>query len=202
MVKTLNIHAVNPQARYVNEVVSSLKNKELIACPTDASYVFICTLNNKDKLEQIIKLRSLSSKHPFTLMCKDIAMAARYAYIGNNAFAIMKNHTPAPVTYILAATKLVPKTVANSKRKNVGIRVPDNKVCQAIIEALDEPIVCSTLSIDGEVLSDPYDIASDLKGKLDLVIDTEVTSKDVTTVADLSTETLVLERQGIYDFYA
>ena len=115
----------------------------------------------------------------------------------------MKNHTPAAVTYIFKATKLVPKTVANSKRKTVGIRIPEHNICQAIIEELDEPIVCSTIRIDSEILNDSYEIADKLKARLDLVVSTEITqANNVTTVVDLSTDTLVVEREGIYEFYS
>ena len=199
--EVLYIHPNNPQARLIEQAAELLRNDKLIVYPTDTSYAFGCRLGAKDALEKLKQIRELSDKHQFTLLCRDLSEIANYAAVDNNQFKQLKAHTPAPITFILNATKDVPKKLAHAKKKTIGIRVPSNPIAQALLEAMDEPILTSSLILpnnDG-VMDDPFDIEELLANQIDALINAGIQTTNLTTIVDMTSGQPEIIRQGAAD---
>lgn len=192
------IHPENPQTRLIEQVVELLRNDKLIVYPTDTSYAFGCRLGSKDALEKLKQIRELSDKHQFTLLCRDLSEIANYAAVDNIQFKQLKAHTPAPITFILNATKDVPKKLAHAKKKTIGIRVPSNPIAQALLAAMDEPILTSSLILPNsdEVMDDPFDIEEALGNQIDALINAGVQTTKLTTIVDMTGSQIEIVRQG------
>jgi len=192
------IHPENPQSRLINQAVEILNKGGVIVYPTDCAYALGCHLGDKAAMERIKRIRQLSDKHNFTLVCRDLSEISTYAKVGNQSYRLLKAHTPGAYTFILKATSEVPRRLLHPKRRMIGIRVPDNAIAQALTEALGEPIMSTSLIMPGDdqPLTDPYEIRQLLQHELDLVIDGGYCGMDATTVVSLVDDTPELIRQG------
>ncbi len=192
------IHPDNPQQRLIRGAVDLLRAGGVIVYPTDSCYALGCHIGDKDALEQMRRIRQVDDKHYFTLMCRDMAEMATYANIDNVAYRLIKNLTPGPYTFILPAMKIVPKRLLHPTRKTVGVRVPDNAICQALLAELGEPILSTTLLLpgDGQSISDPYEIRDTIGNQVQLIIDGGFCGLEATTVVDLTGEMPEVMRKG------
>lgn len=181
------IHPDNPQVRLIREAVKIIKEGGVIVYPTDSAYAIGCQLANKEALERIRRLRQLNEEHYFTLICRDLSELSTYAIVDNSVFRLLKAHTPGPYTFILKATREVPKRLLQSKRHTIGMRVPDNKIVKALLSELNEPLMSLSLVLPDQEypLADARDIHDLLKNQVDLVIDGGPCSITPTTVVDL-----------------
>jgi tRNA threonylcarbamoyl adenosine modification protein (Sua5/YciO/YrdC/YwlC family) len=195
------IHPENPQARLVKQAAEIIQKGGLVVLPTDCAYVLVCHTGDKSAMERVKVLRELDDKHNYTLVCRDLSELSNYAKVDNATYRQLKQHTPGAFTFILNATKEVPKRLIQPKKKTIGMRVPDNLILQAILEELNEPLMSTSLIMPGEELplSDPYDIRQLLEHSVDLVIDGGYCGYEATTVLDLTGEEVVLLRQGVGD---
>lgn len=195
------IHAENPQARLIKHTVEILRNGGVIAYPTDSSYAFGCMLGVKEAQDRIRQIRQVSDKQLFTLVCRNLSELANYAKVDNSQFRLLKANTPGAYSFVLNATREVPRRLQHPKRSSVGIRVPDHHVVQAILDELGEPMLSMTLQITGD--EEPMNIAWEIRDRfehqLDLVIDSEIHHVGFTTVIDLTEDTPELIRTGVAD---
>ena len=199
MSKFFQIHVENPQQRLIDQAVDIIKAGGVIVYPTDSGYALGCHIGDKTAMERIRAIRKVDAKHNFTLVCRDLSEIATYARVENDAYRLIKSLTPGPYTFILKATKEVPKRLQNPKRKTIGLRVPDNLIAQALLERLGEPLMSSTLILPGDdiPLTDPYDIRDTLEHALDLIIDGGYCGFEPTTVVDLTEDVPVVAREGL-----
>lgn len=199
MSQFFQIHPDNPQQRLIHQAVDIINDGGVIVYPTDSGYALGCHIGDKSAMERIYAIRQVDSKHNFTLVCRDLSEISVYAKVDNAAYRLIKNHTPGPYTFILQATREVPKRLQNPKRKTIGLRVPDNRVCMALLEALGQPLMSSTLMLPGDELplTDPYDIRDTLEHALDLVLDGGYCGIEPTTVVDLMAGAPVVMRKGL-----
>ena len=195
------INAENPQARLIKHTVEILREGGVIAYPTDSSYALGCMLGFKDAQDKIRQIRGVDDAHLFTLICRDLSELATYAQVDNNQFRLLKANTPRAFTFVLRATKQVPRRLQHPKSSSVGIRVPSHAVVQALLEALGEPILSMSLQLpgDSQPLNEAWEIRERLEHSVDLVIDSAITLAGLTTVIDLTESTPVLIRQGVAD---
>jgi len=193
-----HIHPDNPQARLIKQAVEIIHRGGVIAYPTDSAYALGCHLGDKAALERIRRIRKLDDNHNFTLVCRDLSELGAYARVDNSAFRLIRAHTPGPYTFILRATDEVPRRLMHPKRRTIGLRVPENRIALALLEALGEPLMSVTLIMPGDELpmTDPFDIRERLEHEIDLVIDGGVGGAEPTTVIDLADESPVVIRQG------
>ncbi|HSI25222.1 MAG TPA: L-threonylcarbamoyladenylate synthase [Methylotenera sp.] len=195
------INADNPQARLIKHTVEILREGGVIAYPTDSSYALGCMMGFKDAQDKIRQIRGLDVKHLFTLVCRNLSELATYAQVDNSQFRLLKANTPGAYTFVLKATKEVPRRLQHPKRSAVGIRVPEHAVLQAILDELNEPLLSMTLQLpeDDEPLNDAWEIRERLEHSVDLVIDSAISMAGLTTVIDLTDTAPSLIRQGIAD---
>ncbi len=194
----LEVHPQNPQKRLLALAAQRLREGAVIAWPTDSCYALGCHLDDRDAAERLRRIRDFDRHHQFTLVCRDLSEIATYARVDNQQFRLLKSLTPGPYTFILDATKELPKRIAHEKRKTVGIRVPEHAVAQALLETLGEPLISCTLQFpdaDGPV-SDPQEVRQRLSREVDLVLDAGNCGLDPTTVLDLTGGGVQLMRQG------
>ena len=188
MARYLDIHPENPQPRLVDQVVEALRDDALIAYPTDSGYALGCQLGNRSGRDRILNIRDLDDRHDFTLMCRDFAQLGQFVHVDNAAFRAVKACTPGPYTFILPATREVPRRLMHPKKRTVGVRIPDHVLDQALLAALGEPMLTSTLLLPGE--DEPrtmgWDIKEELDHQVDLVIEAGETPAQQTTVVDWS----------------
>lgn len=199
MSQFFQIHPVNPQARLIDQAVAIVRAGGVVVLPTDSAYALGCQLEDKGALERIRRLRRLDENHNFTLLCRDLSELGTYARVDNAAYRLVRNHTPGPYTFILKATGEVPRRLLHPKRKTVGLRVPENRIALAVLEALGEPLMSVSLILPGDEvpLTDPYDIRQTLEHDVDLVIDGGYCGMEPTTVVDLSEGEPVIIRRGL-----
>jgi tRNA threonylcarbamoyl adenosine modification protein (Sua5/YciO/YrdC/YwlC family) len=201
MARFFDVHPDNPQARSITQAVDLLKSGGLIAYPTDSCYALGAQLGNRDALDRIRAIRHLSDKHHFTLVCKDFAQLGQFVQIDNDVFRSIKAVTPGSYTFILPATKEVPRRLLHPKKKTVGVRIPDHKVVQALLAELGEPILSSTLLLPDE--EEPLTQGWEIKERLDHVVDAVIDSGDCgaepTTVIDFSSGVAEVVRHGMGD---
>ncbi|ATA24028.1 threonylcarbamoyl-AMP synthase [Brenneria goodwinii] len=195
------IHPQNPQPRLINQSVDFLHKGGVIVYPTDSGYALGCMLGDKNAMERICRIRDLDHNHNFTLMCRDLSELSTYAYVDNTAFRLIKNNTPGNYTFILKATKEVPRRLMNEKRKTIGLRVPSNPIALDLLAALDEPLMSTTLMLPGNDFaeSDPEEIQERLGKQVDLVIHGGFLGQQPTTVIDLTESTPRIVREGTGD---
>jgi len=198
MTQFFHIHPQNPQQRLIDQSVEIIRDGGVIVYPTDSAYAIGCQLNNKEALDRIRQIRGLDKNHHFTLVCRDLSEIATYAEVDNSTFRLLKSLTPGAYTFLLKATKEVPKRLLHPKRKTIGIRVPDCPIALAMLETLGEPLMSSTLMMPGETMPmfDPDEIFERLDNRVDLVIDGGPCSLDPTSVIDLYDSTPVVIRAG------
>ncbi|OGV28912.1 MAG: threonylcarbamoyl-AMP synthase [Legionellales bacterium RIFCSPHIGHO2_12_FULL_35_11] len=192
------LHPDNPQSRLLRKAASIIEEGGLIIYPTDSGYAFGCNLGNKDALERIRKLRQLGKDHNMTLVCRDLSELSKYAIVTNPIFRLLKAFTPGSYTFILNATRTVPKLMLSPKKRTLGLRVPEHKICLALLESLDAPLMSSTLILPGATspLSEPESIMDLLGNQVDLIINGGNCSHEPTTVVDLTGEYPVVIREG------
>ena len=195
------INAENPQARLIKHTVEILREGGVIAYPTDSSYALGCMMGFKEAQDKIRQIRGLDDKHLFTLVCSNLSELATYAQVDNSQFRLLKANTPGAYTFVLKATKEVPRRLQHPKRSAVGIRVPNHAVVQALLEELAEPILSMTLQLpdDEEPLNEAWEIRERLEHSVDLVIDSAISLAGLTTVIDLTETVPLLIRQGVAD---
>ncbi|QIM63502.1 threonylcarbamoyl-AMP synthase [Pasteurellaceae bacterium Orientalotternb1] len=194
------IHPDNPQMRLINQAVDILKQGGVIVYPTDSGYALGCGLGEKQAMDRIIAIRRLPENHNFTLVCSDLSEISTYALVTNQSYRLIKNNVPNPYTFILPATKDVPRRLL-TKRKTIGIRVPDNNIALALIAALGEPILSCSLMLPNEdfTQSDPDAIRDVLEHQVDLIIHGGYLGQDPTTVIDLTQDSPEIIRLGSGD---
>ncbi|WP_380281699.1 L-threonylcarbamoyladenylate synthase [Kitasatospora purpeofusca] len=201
MAKYFDVHPESPQPRTIGTVAASLRSGALIAYPTDSCFALGCQLENRDGLERIRTIRRLDERHHFTLMCVDFAQLGQFVQLDNNVFRAVKAATPGSYTFILPATKEVPRRLMHPKKKTVGVRIPDHAVTRALLTELGEPLVSSTLILPGE--DEPMTQGWEIKERLDHVLDAVVDSGDCgtvpTTVVDFSGGGPEIVRRGAGD---
>lgn len=195
------INADNPQARLIKHTVEILREGGVIAYPTDSSYALGCMMGFKAAQDRIRQIRGLDDSHLFTLVCSDLSELSTYAQVDNSQFRLLKANTPGAYTFVLRATKEVPRRLQHPKRSAVGIRVPKHAMLQALLHALAEPLLSMTLQLpnDDAPLNDAEDIRDRLENQVDLVIDSAISFAGLTTVIDLTESAPVLIRQGVAD---
>ncbi len=198
MSQYLEIHPEDPQSRLISRAVDAVRAGGLIVYPTDSSYALGCHIGDKAAMERIRRIRQADKDHNLTLVCRDLSEIATYARVDNWAFRALKSHTPGPYTFILRATHEVPRRLQHPKRKTIGIRVPDHPIAQALLAALGEPLLSSTLIMPGDDLpmTDPYTIRERLDHAVDLIIDGGNCGLEPTTIVDMVGEMPVVLRQG------
>lgn len=202
MAQFFTIHPENPQPRLIEQAAAVIRKGGLVAYPTDSAYALGCHIGDKLALDRIRGIRQLDKEHNFTLLCRDLSELATYAKVNNQVFRMLKSRTPGPFTFILEATSETPRRLKHPKRKTIGLRVPDNPIALALLEALNEPMMTSTLLLpgDAEPLTDPYDIRDTLEHQLELVIDGGFCGMEPTTVVDMTGADPVIARQGCAQF--
>jgi len=173
MSQFFDIHPVNPQKRLISQAVEIIQQGGVVVYPTDSCYALGCHLGDKSAMERIARIRRTGPKHNFTLVCRDLSDIALYSRVDNTTYRTLKSLTPGPYTFILKATSEVPRRLQNPKRKTIGIRVPDNAICQNLLSELGEPLMSSTLIMPDKELpeTDAEDIRELLEKQVDLVID-------------------------------
>lgn len=201
MAQYFSIHAENPQARLIHQAAEILNNGGVIAYPTDSSYALGCIIGNKDAQTRIRVIRGVDESHHFTLVCRNLAELATYAQVDNAQFRLLKANTPGQYTFVLKATREVPRRLQHPKRSTLGLRVPDHAVTQALLAELNQPLLSMTLSLkdESEPLNEAWEIRDRLEHQLDLVIDAGACSALPTTVIDLTTDEPQLIRRGAGD---
>ena len=193
------IHPENPQTRLINQAVEILQKGGVIVYPTDSGYALGCMMGDKHAMDRIVAIRKLPEGHNFTLVCSDLSELSTYATVSNTAYRLIKNNTPGRYTFILTATKELPRRLMTSKRKTIGLRVPDNKIALDLLSALDEPILACSLMLPNEedtTQSDPEEIRDRLEHQVDLIIHGGYLGQEPTTVVDLTEESPVILREG------
>ena len=195
------INAENPQARLIKHTVEILRAGGVIAYPTDSSYALGCMMGFKEAQDKIRQIRGLDDSHLFTLVCSDLSELSTYAQVDNSQFRLLKANTPGAYTFVLRATKEVPRRLQHPKRSAVGIRVPQHAMLQALLHALAEPLLSMTLQLPNEdvPLNDAEEIRDRLENQVDLVIDSAISMAGLTTVIDLTESSPSLIRQGVAD---
>ena len=198
MSQYFRIHPDNPQPRLIAQAVQIVKDGGVIALPTDSSYALACRLDDKDAVTRLRRVRGLDERQHLSLLVRDLSELANFAMVDNRQFRLIKSVTPGPYVFILLATKEVPRRLSHPSRKTIGLRVPDHAITLALLEALGEPLIATTLILpqEDEPLNDPEEIRSRLEKEIDLVIDGGACPREPSTVVDLTGEEPVLLRAG------
>lgn len=198
MTQFFQIHQDNPQARLISQAAQIIKSGGIVALPTDSCYALVCQLDDKDAVTRLRRIRDVDDKHHMTLLCRDLSEIALYARVDNRQYRLLKAATPGPYTFILEASKEVPRRLSHPSRKTIGLRVPENRIACELMQALGEPLLGVTLILPGEdePLTDPDEIRERLAKAVDLIIDGGACSLQPTTVIDLTGDDAVLVRQG------
>lgn len=194
----LELHPIDPQKRWLQRAADRVRAGDVIAYPTDSCYALGCHLGDKDAAERMRRIRQFDKHHMFTLVCRDLSEIATYARVDNWQYRLLKALTPGPYTFILEGSRELPRRLVHEKRKTIGIRVPEHKVTQALLELLNEPLMSCTLQFPDaeEPVSDPNDYREELERQVDLVLDGGPCGLQPTTVIDLTGDAPVLVRQG------
>jgi len=201
MAQYFEIHPTNPQPRLIKQAAEVIRNGGIVAYPTDSSYALGCHLDDKTAAERIRRIRRVGPDHNFTLVVKDLSAIAQYAKLENDQYRMLKSLTPGPFTFILPATREVPRRLQHPKRKTIGIRVPAYPIVQALLEELQEPLMSSTLILPGQTMpmSDPEMIREALQHDIELVIDGGPCGMEPTSVIEWTEEIPSIVRQGKLD---
>lgn len=198
MSQFFQIHPDNPQPRLLKQAAQIIDAGGIVALPTDSCYALVCRLDDKHAVERMRRIRGVDDKHLLTLLCRDLSEIAVYARVDNTQFRMLKVGTPGPYTFILEATKEVPRRLSHPSRKTIGLRVPENRIAQALLEELGQPLLGTTLILPGESdpLTDPDQICKLLAKQIELIVDGGACSLEPTTVIDMVGDEPVLIRQG------
>lgn len=198
MAQYFELHPENPQARLLKQAVALLEKGGILAVPTDSSYALVCHLDDKGAADRLRRIRGVDDKHHLTLLCRDLSELANYARVDNRQFRLIKSATPGPFTFILEASKEVPRRLSHPQRKTIGLRVPQHAVLQALLALHSGPLLGTTLILPGdtEPLNDAQEIRQTLERQVEAVLDAGACPLEPTTVVDLSDGDTVLVRQG------
>ncbi|MFT7458106.1 MAG: tRNA threonylcarbamoyl adenosine modification protein (Sua5/YciO/YrdC/YwlC family) [Planctomycetota bacterium] len=193
------IHQVNPQSRLIGQAASILRKGGVVVYPTDSCYALGCMVGDKAAMDRIIRLRQLSDGHNMTLICRDLSEISSFARVDNANFRLIKSLTPGAFTFLLKATKDVPRRLQHPKRKTIGIRIPDNNIVSALLDSLGEPMLSTSLILPGGEfpMNEPEDIKERLINEVDLIIDGGPGGISATTVLDLTQDDPVVVREGL-----
>jgi len=204
MAQYFELHPDNPQPRLLKQAVALLNRGGVLAVPTDSSYALVCHLDDKEAADRLRRIRGVDDKHHLTLLCRDLSELANYARVDNTQFRLIKSATPGPYTFILPASKEVPRRVSHPQRKTIGVRVPENKVLHELLALHDGPLLATTLIPPGETepLNDAQEIRSRFERLIEAVIDAGACPHEATTVVDLTSDEPALLRQGRGDAHA
>jgi tRNA threonylcarbamoyl adenosine modification protein (Sua5/YciO/YrdC/YwlC family) len=199
MAEYFEIHPQNPQPRLIQQSVEILRRGGVIVYPTETSYALGAHIGDKQAMDVIRRIRRLNDLHNFTLLCTDLSQVSAFTKIGNNAHRLIKKLTPGPFTFVLDATREVPRRLQHAKKKTIGVRIPEHKVALALLELLGEPLLTSTLILPGQedAMHDPYEIRQKLEHELELIIDCGIIEYQPTTVIACSDNVIEVVRQGI-----
>lgn len=198
MAQFFSVHPDNPQPRLLKQAVQLLNQGQVLAVPTDSSYALVCHVDDKAAVDLLRRIRGIDERHHLTLLCRDLSELSNYARVDNRQFRRIKQATPGPFTFILEATKEVPRRLSHPQRKTLGLRVPDHKVLQELLALHDAPLIATTLILpdESEPLNEPEEIRARLEHPLGAVIDAGACARTPTTVVDLTGDEPVLLRRG------
>lgn len=198
MATILELNAENPQPRRITEACAVLAGGGIVVYPTDSSYALGWRVGDRASQQRVTRFRRLGSRHNFTLVCRDLSEISNYALIDNRAYRLLRSLTPGPYTFILRATRDLPRRVINSRRRTVGIRVPDHPVVKALLDELEEPLLSTTLMLAGQDLpvTDPVDAQKELRDVADLILDAGFCGREPSTIVDLSGSSPEVVRKG------
>lgn len=197
----LRIHPESPQPRLISQAVERIRAGDVVIYPTDAAYAIGCQIGNKVAMERIAHIRNLSNKHQYAILCQDLSDIATYARVDNAMYRLLKANTPAVTTFILPASSEVPRRLMHPKKKTIGLRIPSNPICQALLTELGEPLITSTLILPNQTdpLDDPFDIEMQFSKRVDVFIDGGLGTLATTSIVDLSQDHPVVIRHGMGD---
>jgi tRNA threonylcarbamoyl adenosine modification protein (Sua5/YciO/YrdC/YwlC family) len=198
MAQYFEVHSVNPQPRLLRQAAQILEDGGVAAIPTDSSYALACHLDDKAAAEQLRRLRAVDERHHLTLLCRDLSELASYARVDNRQYRLLKLATPGPFTFILEATKEVPRRVSHPSRRTIGLRVPEHPVISALLELLGQPLLATTLIAPGErePMNDPAQIRDRFEKSVQAIVDAGACPMQPTTVIDLTAEAPAIVRLG------
>ncbi len=198
MALLLSIHPMSPQPRLIRQAIAAIREGSVVAYPTDSCYALGCLIGDKDAMERIRRIRDAGKDHNFTLVCRDLSEIAKYARVDNIQYRTLRTFTPGPYTFLLEATREVPKRLQNPKRRTIGLRVPDNPIVRLLLAELGEPIMSSTLLLPGDEMpiTDPHEVKERLGHAVDLVIDGGQGGFEPSSVVDLTGAAPVVVRHG------
>ena len=198
MSQYFEVHPDNPQPRLLKQAAQILHAGGIAAVPTDSSYAFVCHLDDKAAAEKLRRIRGVDDKHHLTLLCRDLSELASYARVDNRQYRLLKLGTPGPFTFILEATKEVPRRVSHPSRRTIGLRVPDHRVTQELLAILGQPLLATTLIApsESEPMNDPHEIRHRFEKQIQAVVDAGACPMQPTTVVDLTADEPALFRQG------
>ena len=198
MPKVIEVHPENPQMRLLKQAAQILHDGGIAAVPTDSSYALVCHLDDKAAAEKLRRIREVDDKHHLTLLCRDLSELASYARVDNKQYRLLKLGTPGPFTFILEATKEVPRRVSHPSRRTIGLRVPEHKMLQELLDIFGQPLLSTTLIAPGETepMNDPDEIRERFAGQVQAVVDAGACPMQPTTVVDLTGEIPLLGRVG------
>ena len=198
MSQYFEVHPDNPQQRLLKQTAQILHGGGIAAVPTDSSYALVCHLDDKAAAENLRRLREVDDKHHLTLLCRDLSELSSYARVDNKQYRLMKHATPGPFTFILEATKEVPRRVSHPSRRTIGLRVPEHRMLQELLDIFGEPLLSTTLIAPGETepMNDPDEIRDRFQGRVQAVVDAGACPREPTTVIDLTGDEPALIRRG------
>ncbi|HZW23835.1 L-threonylcarbamoyladenylate synthase [Noviherbaspirillum sp.] len=198
MSQFFQIHPDNPQLRLIKQAANIIHGGGIVALPTDSCYALVCHLDDKSAVERLRRIRGVDDKHHLTLLCRDLSEIAQYARVDNRQYRLLKAATPGPFTFILEATKEVPRRLSHPSRKTIGLRVPENTIAHVLLDELGQPLIGTTLILpdESDPLTDPDEVRDRLERQVELVIDGGACHLEPTTVIDLTGEEPELIRQG------
>jgi tRNA threonylcarbamoyl adenosine modification protein (Sua5/YciO/YrdC/YwlC family) len=201
MSQFFHIHPENPQKRLIAQACEIIRRGGLVVYPTDSGYAFGCHIGDKAAMDKIRRIRQLDDDHNFTLVCRDLSELSTYAKVNNSVYRAIKAHTPGSYTFVLPATKEVPRRLQHAKRKTIGLRIPDNNIALALLEELDEPLMSSTFILPDEdgPMTDPEEIVDRIGKQVDLVIDGGYGGSEPTTVIEYIDDIPEVMRVGLGD---
>jgi tRNA threonylcarbamoyl adenosine modification protein (Sua5/YciO/YrdC/YwlC family) len=198
MAQYFELHPDNPQQRLIRQAVGMLAKGQVLAVPTDSSYALVCHLDDKAAVDQLRRIRGVDDRHHLTILCRDLKDLAQYAQVDNQQFRLVKSVTPGPYTFILSASRDVPRRVSHPQRKTIGLRVPDNRVLDALLAEHGGALLSATLIAPGETepLNDPHDIRERFEHQIAAVLDAGACPAEPTTVVDLTGDETMVIREG------
>lgn len=204
MATLLDIHPVSPQARLIDQAVRALRAGGVIAYPTDTTYALGAAIGEKSALDRICRIRRIDSSHDFTLMCRDLSQTGQFARFTTPGYRAIRAHTPGPYTFLVKASREVPRRLQHPKKKTIGLRVPDHAIALALLEALGEPLLTTTLRLPGDEypLNEGWQIQDRLDTQVEIIIDGGPCRLETTSVVDLTDEEPVVVREGLGDVSA